>query len=67
MLKIYELYVYENDGCFIGETSAICINTNSPEIAGTPVEFYDNTREGVVSQVLSALKSMGLHGRLRVK
>jgi hypothetical protein len=66
MSKIYEVYVYENDGCFIAETSAICINTNIPEIAGTPVEFYDNTRDGVINQVLNAFKSMGLHGRLRV-
>jgi hypothetical protein len=66
MSKIYEVFVYEDDGCFMAETSAICINTNIPEIADTPVEFYDNTRAGVINQVLDVLKSRGLHGRLRV-
>jgi hypothetical protein len=66
MSKIYQVFVTEQDGCFIAETPAICITTNIPEIQDTPVEFYDNTRAGAIQQVLNYLKQMGLHGRLRV-
>ena len=68
MSKIYKVYVYEledNRG-FLAESPDCCINTNIEEIKGTPIEFYDNTREGVISKVIDHLKYLGLSGRLRV-
>ncbi len=68
MSKIYEVYVYalEDNRGFLAESPDCCIKTNIPEIMGTPVEFYDNTREGAINQVLAHFKAKGLHGRLRV-
>ncbi len=66
MTKIYEVFITEERGCFIADTPAICINTNIPEIKDTPVEFYDNTRLGVIHQILNALKARGHHGILRI-
>jgi hypothetical protein len=66
MKKVYEVYVYEDRGCFVAETPTICINTNMEELQGTPVEFYDNSRNGVIQQVLKELKARGHSGVLRV-
>ena len=67
MKKIIKLWVYENaDGSFIGESESICINTNIPEIADTPIEFWGNSKNCVVQQVLSYLKAKGEHGILRI-
>ena len=67
MQKIVKLWIYENeDGSFLGESDSICINTNIPEIADTPVEFWGNSRGSVIEQVLSHLKAKGEHGILRI-
>jgi hypothetical protein len=67
MKKIVKLWIYENDdGSFIGETDAILIKTNIPELAGTSVEFWDDSKEGVVQQVLDYFKRKGEHGILRI-
>lgn len=67
MKKIIKLWVYENEnGSFLGESDSICINTNIPEIADTPVEFWGNSKDSVIQQVLDYLKSTGEHGILRV-
>lgn len=66
MSKIYEVYVYELDRGFMAECPDCCINTNIREIKDTPIEFYSNTRADVINAVLSHLKHLGLHGRLRI-
>lgn len=66
MQSLHHVFISEVRGCFIAETESICINTNMPEIAGTPVEFYDDTLEGVLAQVIAQLKGRGFSGRLRV-
>jgi hypothetical protein len=66
MSKIYEVYVYKLNRGFMAESPSCCINTNIPEIADTPIEFYGETRDAVIGKVLEHLKHLGLHGRLRV-
>jgi len=65
------LYIYEMEGqfdhiYFSGECDAIKIRTNIPELKNEFVEFVDDTRQGVIDQVIARLKSRGLTGRLRV-
>ena len=67
MKKIVKLWIYDNDnGSFLGDSDSICINTNIPEIANTPVEFWGDSKECVVQQVLGYLKTKGEHGILRI-
>ena len=67
MKKIIKLWIYKNDdGSFLGESDSICINTNIPEIADTPIEFWGNSKDSVIQQVLDYLKGRGEHGILRV-
>ena len=53
-------------GYWIGETEAICINTNIPELKNTPVEFYGDEMFDVVRQVQAVLKSKGLPTGIQV-
>ncbi len=48
---IINLQVYEMDGAFMGESSSLCINSNIPEIASTPIEFWGSDRAEVIAQV----------------
>ena len=48
---IINLQIYSLENCFMGESSEICINSNIPEIASVPVEFYGSSRDEVISQV----------------
>ena len=67
MKKIVKLWIYQNDdGSFLGESDSICINTNIPEIADTPIEFWGESRGSVIKQVLDHLKAKGEHGILRI-
>jgi hypothetical protein len=51
---------------FVGECEALPIRTNVAELAGELVEFYGDSRQQVIDQIISALQSRGLTGRLRV-
>lgn len=49
---IIQLHLTEEDnGVFLGESAMLCINSNIPEIASTPVQFWGNTRQEVIDQV----------------
>jgi len=48
---IINLQVYELDGGFLGESLDLCINSNIPEIASTPIEFWGSDRDSVIAQV----------------
>jgi hypothetical protein len=51
-LQVYEVSpVGSASGYFLGESSDLCINSNIPEIASTPIEFYGSSRDSVVDQV----------------
>jgi len=63
---LVNLYVYEQDGYFEAETSAITINTNVAELKGEPVLFYGDSKQSVIDQVIAVLKSRGLTGRIRL-
>jgi len=52
---------------FAGECDALTIRTNVAELQGQFVEFLGDSRECVIEQIISALKSRGLTGKLRVK
>jgi len=63
MIKLFLNQVEATDtsrGYWIGETEAICINTNIPELKNTPVEFYGDDMHDVIHQVQAVLKSQGL-------
>jgi hypothetical protein len=53
-------------GYWIGETSAICIETNVAELKGTPVEFYGDDMFSVIRQVQAVLRAKGLPAGLQV-
>jgi hypothetical protein len=63
---LVELFIMEDNGAYVGETSAITIRSNNADINGTPVEFWGNTRASVVEQVIAQLKARGLTGKLRI-
>jgi hypothetical protein len=48
---IINLQVYELDNAFMGESLELCINSNIPEIASTPIEFWGSNRDEVIAQV----------------
>jgi hypothetical protein len=48
---IINLQVYEMDGAFLGESLELCINSNIPEIASTPIEFWGSDRVEIIEQV----------------
>ena len=48
---IINLQVYELDRGFMAESSELCINSNIPLLASTPIEFYGDTRACVLDQV----------------
>jgi hypothetical protein len=41
----------------MGESNELCINTNIPEIANTPIEFWGNTYDEVIAQVKTYAKA----------
>jgi hypothetical protein len=48
---IINLQVYEMEGAFLGESLELCLNSNIPEIASTPIEFWGEDRNSVIAQV----------------
>ena len=50
-IMIITLHIFSLDRGFMAESSELCINSNIPMLASTPIEFYDDTREGVIAQV----------------
>lgn len=44
----------------------ICINSNIPEIASTPIEFWGSTPESVIDQVKQYAKAKFNSGRIRL-
>ena len=51
---------------FVGECEALPIRTNISELEDELVEFLGDTRQDVIEQIISALKSRGMSGRLRI-
>jgi hypothetical protein len=51
LIMIINLQVYELDNAFMGESLELCINSNIPEIASTPIEFWGSDRDSVIAQV----------------
>jgi len=67
MTKIYKAYVYEEPcGRFMGEIDGIYINTNIGEIKNTPIEFYADSKQALLDEMVKFLKGIGLTGILRV-
>jgi hypothetical protein len=66
MAKIYKAYVYQDDRCFTGEIEGININTNVVELKGTPVEFYADSKQALLADMVKFLKGTGHTGVLRV-
>ena len=69
MIKLFLNQVEATDtsrGYWIGETEAICINTNVAELKNTPVEFYGDDMFDVVHQVQAVLKFRGLPTGIQV-
>ena len=48
---LINLQVYELDRGFMAESSELCINSNIPLLASTPIEFFGDTRVEVIEQV----------------
>jgi hypothetical protein len=63
---IINLKIYSLDGIFLGESSDLCINSNNPEIASNPIEFWGSTRECVIEQVKEYAKAKFGNGRIRL-
>jgi hypothetical protein len=52
---------------FTGECEAIPMRTNVPELAGELVQFYGDTEDDVIKQIICVLKSRNMTGKLRIK
>jgi len=69
MTKIYKTYIYEVDGHFEAEVGGITLadfGTNVAEIKDQPAVFMHDTKDGVIKEIISSLKSIGLSGALRI-
>jgi hypothetical protein len=69
MNTVYKAYVYSPDdytNCFIGEIEGVNIKTNIVEIQNTPVEFYGDTKQKLLEEMIKYLKSKGKSGFLRI-
>ena len=67
MTKIYKAYVYEEPcGRFMGEIDGIYINTNIGEIKNTPIEFYADSKQALLADMVKFLKGTGHTRILRV-
>lgn len=63
---IINLQIYSIDNVFMGESPDLCINSNNPEIASNPIEFWGSTRESVIDQVKQYAKAKFNGGRIRL-
>jgi hypothetical protein len=61
-----QLCIREDNGCYIGETTAICIKTNIAELKNEPVLFYGSTKDCVIDQVITVLRSRKLSGKIQL-
>ena len=66
MKQVFKAYVYQDNRCFIGEIDGVNINTNIPEIKNTPIEFYANSKQELLADMVKFLKGTGRTGVLRV-
>jgi hypothetical protein len=66
MAQVFKAYVYQDNRCFIGEIEGVNINTNIVEIKNTPIEFYANSKQELLADMVKFLKGTGRTGVLRV-
>jgi hypothetical protein len=70
-MQIVKAFIFEETNgygktFFIGECEALPIRTNVAELQGELVEFLGDTRQAVIEQIIAALKSRGMSGKLRI-
>jgi hypothetical protein len=66
MTQIFKAHVYQDDRCFIGEIEGINIKTNVVELQNTPIEFYADSKQELLAEMVKFLKGTGKTGILRV-
>ena len=66
-LNVWKVSASESSqGYWTADSAQIMINTNMIELQNTPVEFYSDTKEGIINQVIALLKVRGMSGKLRI-
>lgn len=66
-MKTVNLYIYHQDtNVFMGESLELCINSNIPEVAKTPIEFWGNSYDEVVAQVKRYAKAKFGSGVIKI-
>jgi hypothetical protein len=63
---IINLYIYEQERGYMAESAELCINSNIPELAATPIEFWGSDIGCVVDQVKAYARAKGLSGRIHL-
>ena len=63
---IINLHIYELDRGFMAESSQLCINSNIPLLASTPVEFFGSSRAEVIEQVKQCARARFGRGSIRL-
>ena len=69
---LVKAYIYKESatemqrGYFVGECEAIPMRTNVAELSGELVQFYGDTEEDVVKQIVCVLKQRNMTGKLRI-
>lgn len=63
---IINLYIREFDGLLIGESLELCINSNIPELASTPIEFYGDSQKEILEQVKAYARHKFGSGSIRL-
>lgn len=69
MTKTYKAYIYQLDTHFEAEVDGITLarfGTNVPELRDQPAVFVHDTKDGIIKEIISTLKGLGLSGNLRI-
>ena len=63
---LVKLEIYKDRGVFVGESLQITASETVAELMDQPVQFYGNTKQDVINNVISYLHSVGKHGKIRL-
>ena len=63
---VINLYVYQQERGYMAESAELCINSNIPELAATPIEFWGSDIGSIVDQVKAYARAKGLSGRIHL-
>ena len=66
--SVYQVPAFETSRSYwVGESESLCHSVNCPaELRGIPLEFISDSKEEVIADMITVLKSKGISGHLRL-